>query len=248
MPSTSTPTVPTQRSTPSTEVVVAYLRYTRQWGNHIAKAREDQLILDTCKAVGITVGDRELQNHGDEFRWKQKLLTSKATLDWLSQQAITLEDWTEGLRMECLTQALKEHLFGEQVDAHYLSNREHYRRVALSQILLSDQVTATRIYQQLQDNPVQFCALALQYSQSSKAQETGGYEGIRYCVELAPEIQQAIADQEDCTILEPVQTALGYHVLKIEAWIPTVLDQALRQDIFTHLFKNWLQAQDTIDK
>jgi len=91
-----------------------------------------KLALGICDQLGISISDQELQAAGNAFRLEHKLLEASETLAWLSQQQITVEDWSQGIRV-ALLRKVKEHLFGD-ADAHYMSNRNDYKRVALSQI------------------------------------------------------------------------------------------------------------------
>lgn len=84
------------------------------------------------------------------------------TLAWLQEQRITVEDWSQGIRVDLLTKKLKEHLFGDTVDAHYISNRNDYKRVALSQILVRELPDALKVAHALREENASFCALALE--------------------------------------------------------------------------------------
>jgi hypothetical protein len=111
-----------------------------------AQVEYNALILKLCEKFDITISDEELQAAGNEFRRSHNLLSASETQNWLTQQRITAEDWTEGIRIKLLEQKLKEHLFGEQVDSDYLNNRKEYKRVALSQILVQDLTDALKFF------------------------------------------------------------------------------------------------------
>jgi parvulin-like peptidyl-prolyl isomerase len=223
--------------------IIAYLRRSSKIAEIAALAERDVLILSTCEQLGITVSDEELQAAGDAFRLEHKLLGSSETLAWLSQQRITVEDWSQGIRVALLTNKLKEHLFGAAVDDHYVGNRDNYKRVALSQILVLDLTEALEIAQELRENKASFCALALQYSKGKQSQENGGFVGVQFLVELMEELAQAVAEAKESEVIGPIQTRLGYHILKIEKWFPTELSELVREQILESLFQAWLQEQ-----
>jgi len=223
------------------EDVIAYLRRSHKIAEVAALAECDALVLNICEQIGITVSDEELQAAGDTFRLEHKLLGASETLAWLAQQRITVEDWSQGIRVSLLTQKLKEHLFGEAVDAHYISHRDDYRRVALSQILVRDLTEALKIAQALRLEKASFCALALQHSKGKHSQENGGFVGILFLSKLMPELAQAISEAKVGEVMEPIQTKLGYHILKVEKWFPSELSEAVREEILDSLFQAWLQ-------
>jgi parvulin-like peptidyl-prolyl isomerase len=125
------------------------------------------------------------------------LLGASEAFAWLAQQQITVEDWSQGIRVSLLTQKLKEHLFGEAVDTHYVSNRDNYRRVALSQILVRDLTEAAKIAQALREEKASFCGLALKHSKKKQSKENGGFVGVCFLAELLPEIAQAISEAKE---------------------------------------------------
>jgi parvulin-like peptidyl-prolyl isomerase len=227
---------------PATDAeILAYLRSSRQIAEMAFQTERNNLILQVCEQLNLTVSEEELQIEGDKFRQENKLLGATETLNWLAQQRITVENWSQGLGNLLLTQKLKEHLFGEAVDGHYLNNRDNYQRVALSQILVKDLSLSMQIIHKLKEEKTSFCVLALEYSQGKQSQENGGFVGIRFLQELLPEIAQAIKNVAEGEIINPVQTKLGYHVIKVEKWYRAELKE-VREQILNSLFEIWLKG------
>lgn len=228
--------------TPASDAeILQHLRRSAQIAAIAEIAEQDQLVLRTCEQRGIELSEEELQTAGDAFRLEHKLLGSTETFTWLAQQRITVEEWSEGIRMACLAQKLKEHLFGLSVDGAYINNRDAYRRVALSQILVLELPTALQLVQTLRSGEQSFCALALEYSKGKQSHENGGFAGIRFVVELLPEIAEAIAEVPAGEIVGPIQTRLGYHILRVEKWFPSELHESVRNLILDSLFQAWVQ-------
>jgi parvulin-like peptidyl-prolyl isomerase len=233
-------------SSATNEDIIAYLRRSYKLAEIAALAERDALILDVCDRLGMSISDEELQAAGDAFRLEHKLLGASETLAWLQAQCITVEDWSQGIRVALLTKKLKEHLFGDAVDAHYISNRDDYKRVALSQILLRDLPDALKVVHALREENASFCALALEYSKGNQSKENGAFVGICFIAKLMPEIAQAITEAKEGEVIEPVQTKLGYHILKIEKWFPSELSESVREEIFGSLFQSWLKESSNV--
>ncbi|MGA7938152.1 MAG: peptidylprolyl isomerase, partial [Kovacikia sp.] len=227
--------------------IIAYLRRVARIAEIANLASQDALVLATCDRLGISISEAELQTAGDAFRTEYKLLGATETLAWLTQQQITVEDWSEGIRVSLLTKKLKEHLFGGAIDGTYIENRDHYRRVALSQILVLDLPTALSIVQALRQENASFSALALEYSKGRQSQDNGGFVGVRFLAELLPEIAQAVAEAETGETIGPVQTRLGYHILRVEKQFPTELSESAREQILDSLFQSWLRKVEGSD-
>lgn len=226
--------------------IVAYLRHSYKFAEMAALAERDALIFAVCEQLSITVTDEELQAAGDAFRLEHKLLGASETLAWLGRQRISVEHWSQGIRVSLLTQKLKEHLFGEAVDSHYITNRDDYRRVALSQILVRDVTEALKIAQALRVENASFCALALEHSRGKQSQQNAGFVGIRFLAELLPEITKAVAEAKEEEVVGPIQTKLGYHILRVEKWFAAELSE-LREQVLQSLFHNWLQTKSSSD-
>lgn len=228
------------------EEIIAYLRRSCKMAEIAALAERDALISGICDQFGITVSDEELQAAGDTFRLEHRLVGASETLKWLFGQRITVEDWSEGIRVSLLTKKLKELLFGATVDAHYMNNRNNYRRVALSQILVGDLTDAQKIAHAIREEYTSFCALALEYSKGKQSKENGGFAGICFLSKLMPEIAQAVDKAKEGEVVGPIQTKIGYHIIKIEKWFPSELSESVREAIFGSLFQAWLQESSNI--
>jgi parvulin-like peptidyl-prolyl isomerase len=225
------------------EDIIAYLHRSHKIAVVAALVECDALVLNICEQLGITVSDEELQASGDAFRLEHKLLGASETLAWLQEQRITVEDWSQGIRVVLLTKKLKEHLFGDAVDAHYMNNRNDYKRVALSQILVRDLPDALKVAYAIREEKASFCALALLNSKGKQSQENGGFVGICFIAKLMHEIAQAISEAKEGEVIGPIQTRLGYHILKIEKWFPAELSESVREEILESLFQAWLRER-----
>ncbi|OKH40864.1 peptidylprolyl isomerase [[Phormidium ambiguum] IAM M-71] len=221
--------------------ILAYLRRSRQIAKVAATTEQEALIMSACEQLGIVISEEELQAAGDNFRQQYKLFSASETLAWLAHQRITVEDWSSGIRVSLLSKKLKESLFGEAIDNHYTNNRDDYKRVALSQILVHDLQEAVKIIQLLREDNASFCALALEYSKAKDSKEHGGFIGIRFFQELMPEIAQVLTDSQEKKIIGPVKTKLGYHILRIEKWFPAQLSE-IRDQLLESLFRGWLNS------
>ena len=224
------------------EAIANHLRYTCKIAEIAALAERDALVIKACEELGIVVSDEELQASGNAFRMKHKLLGASETLAWLERQRITPEDWTQGITIKLLTQKLKEHLFSDAIDGHYLSYREEYRRAAFSQILVAELPEALQIAQTLREGKASFAAMAIEHSKAQPSSQHGGFVGIRFLSNLMPEIKEAITDVQEGAIIDPVKTHLGYHILRIEKWFAPSLNESVREEILEILFQTWLEG------
>lgn len=227
-----------------TDTAIAnHLRHTQKIAEIAVLAEQDAKVIETCESLGIIINEEELQAAGDAFRLKHRLLSSSETLAWLERQRINAEDWTEGIRIQLLTQKLKDYLFADSIDSHYLTNRDEYHRAAFSQILVSDLAAALQIVQTLRADKTSFCAMALEHSQAQPSGKQGGFVGVRFLSTLMPEIRAAIAGVPEGEIINPIKTHRGYHILRIEKWFALTLSESVRAEFLDVLFQTWLSVK-----
>lgn len=219
--------------------IIDYLKYSRQYIRFAAEVESNTLLENIGKQLNINVSEDEIQEFGDNFRKENKLYGESETLDWLSAQQIDAEDWSKGIYLQILTQKIKEAVVGASVDSYYMSNRSSCRRVALSQILVSDLTIAMKIVESIRNKNESFCALALEFSKGKQSKENGGFAGIKFVAELMPEISLAIEQVEAGYVLDPVQSRLGYHILRVEKWFPPALNE-IRDSLIDYLFQSWI--------
>jgi parvulin-like peptidyl-prolyl isomerase len=228
---------------PTTEAdIIAYLRRSFKMASVTKLAQRDATLLKFAEGLNITVADEEVQSAADEFRRKYGLFNAADMNALLSAQQMTAEDWAENLKIALVTTKLEEHLFGSSIDNHYLENREVYKRAAISQILLKDETQAQRVAQEIRQGSIHFNAAALEYSTGTLSRTSAGYVGVRFFGELRPEIAQAIAEASEGEIIGPVQTPIGYHILRVEKWFPSELTVAQRKRMLASLLKIVLRS------
>jgi parvulin-like peptidyl-prolyl isomerase len=93
-----------------------------------------------------------------------------------------------------------------------------------------------KIVRLLREENASFCAGALESSKGRSSKEKGGFLGIRFLVELMPEMIQSVSEAKEGEVLEPIVTKLGYHIIKVEKWFPVQLDESLREQLLESAF------------
>lgn len=219
--------------------VIDRLKHSRRYSEFAEEVERNILIESICEQLNIKVSEDEIQNVGDTFRKQNKLYGEVETMEWLDRQRITPEEWSKGVYLQLLTQKLKEHIGGHNADSLYMNDRENWRRVALSQILVSDLATAVKISKSIREKGDSFCMLALENSKGKQSKENGGFAGIRFVAELLPEVAAAIDKAPVGEVLEPVKSKLGYHILRVEKWFAPEFNE-VKDFIAEYLFQSWL--------
>lgn len=207
-------------------------------------------------------------NRGALETWLRSRLAQKAVLEQADAQG-----WRQRPEVEQQTRAATEQivfrdymLSVSQVPAGYPSAAELQQAydagkaqwvtppmVRVSQIFLAvnDPQSAEAVRRQAQElsrkaqaTPGDFAALATQYSQDPNTAQRGGDSGMQPLQQLVPQVREAVARLKVGGVSEVVQSAAGFHVLKLTAQQParTATLEELR-DRLTEALRSQRQEQ-----
>jgi len=227
---------PVAAQQPSPVMPVAAGPAVARLGNQQVSPEELQALLATVPAQTREQlrGNREALE-----RWIRSRLAEKAVLEQADAQG-----WAQRPDVARQTRAATEQIVFRdylrsvsQVPADYPSAAElqqaydagkaNWQTPALyrvSQIFLSvsDASNAETVRKQAvelskkaQSAPGDFAALATQYSQDRVTAERGGDTGLQPLQQLVPEVRGAVARLKVGAVSDPVQSAAGFHVIKL---------------------------------
>ncbi|WP_030131564.1 peptidylprolyl isomerase [Pseudomonas sp. QTF5] len=127
--------------------------------------------------------------------------------------------------------------------------------VADPQTLETVRKQALELSKKAQAAPTEFAALASQYSQDRASAERGGDTGLQPLQQLVPEVRGAVSRLKVGVVSEPVQSAAGFHVIKLTEQQPARtatleelrerLTQALRAQRQEQIAKAYLEGMLT---
>ncbi len=215
-------------------------------------------------------------NRGALETWLRSRLAQKAVLEQADAQG-----WRQRPEVEQQTRAATEQivfrdymLSVSQVPADYPSAAELQQaydsgkaqwmtpplyRVSQIFLAVADPQSADAVRRQAQElsrkaqaAPGEFAALATQYSQDADTAQRGGDSGLQPLQQLLPQVREAVARLKVGGVSDVVQSAAGFHVLKLTAQQPARtasldelrerLTQALRAQRQEQIAKAYLEG------
>jgi peptidyl-prolyl cis-trans isomerase SurA len=237
----------------------------------------EQMILkqaqeDLASQLGIRIRDEEVnerlqaiaqQNNLDLITLRQRLELQEPGSFMRLRDSVRDELSIEELRNQEVVQRIR--VTPEEVKNFVnrkLSNKGNNTRYKVQHLLIAlpesptpEQISATRekakmVWQNLK-NGEDFAQLAIRYSADSKAL-SGGDLGWLETSELPGFLEETIVSLAEGNISEPVQSGLGFHIVKINgvektdtATIPSDVEQqairVLRQQKGNSLYEQWLR-------
>ncbi|GAA0409807.1 peptidylprolyl isomerase [Pseudomonas veronii subsp. inensis] len=249
-------------------------------GPAVARLGNQQIDLAELKSVlaSLPAESREQlrANRGALETWLRSRLAQKAVLEQADAQG-----WRQRPEVEQQTRAAAEQivfrdymLSVSQVPADYPSAAELQQaydsgkaqwvtpplyRVSQIFLAVNDPQNLDAVRRQAQDlsrraqaTPGDFAALATQFSQDPDTAARGGDSGLQPLQQLVPEVRGAVSRLKVGAVSEAVQSAAGFHVLKLTAQQPARtatldelrerLTQALRAQRQEQIAKAYLEG------
>lgn len=213
----------------------------------IAKLVDDfinqKIIQETAVELGIKNSVNELQSAVDEFRLMNKLHNAQDTWEWLSQQSLSLEDLEAIVNQNLIVMKLGKHLFENKIQEHFIEDKLDYTGVILYEVVLDDQEMAMELYLAIDNQEINFHAVAHQYNKDVEMRRQGGYRGVLYRQDLKPEISASVFSSNPPELLKPIITSRGISLIYVEEIIQPQLTEDIGIQIGVNLFNQWLGNQ-----
>ena len=115
----------------------------------IAAAVVEKVVAAAAAKAGIRVGDAELQQAADRFRYRHGLTKAEQTRGWLDQNGLTTEDLEERLASELLVEKFKDHLARARLVEHFAACKDQYVQARLRLIVVPTEDLARELLAQI---------------------------------------------------------------------------------------------------
>lgn len=223
--------------------VLEFLRKTIRFKETYQAILHQKLIDRSAQERGLVVTPEEIQAEGDRFRHEKRLEKAADTLAWLADEMITAEDWEAGIHDHLLSQKLAKSLFDKEVEKVFAQNRLNFDQVLLYQIVVPYEKLAQELFYQIEEQEISFFEVAHLYDIDEKRRYQCGYEGKLDRWNLNPDIAAVVFGAQVGELLGPLKTDQGYHLFRVEEFIPAKLTPKRYQEILDSIFKEWLSSE-----
>ena len=188
------------------------------------------------------VPDAELQREADEFRRAHRLTRAADTVAWLEANAWTLDDFEQLMERRAALRALQSAVGAEGTEAFFEANRAAFDRAELADLVVADETLARSLAEALAGGD-DFASLARRHSILPGAASSGGYLGWVPRAALKPGLAAAVFTGNPGSIVGPIVTDGGWHLLSLIALDRATLDEETRAQIHSARFTEWLAGQ-----
>ena len=209
----------------------------------MSKAVSSAVVDQVIAREGVTVDDAELQGEADSFRQAQKLFSTQETQAWLQERSLGVEDLENRLERSIALRKLETAIPEADVTTYFVENRKTFERAKLSQIVVASREAAEELRIQVEDEESDFHSLAMRHSTDAPSKEAGGFLGWVKRTALSPQVEALVFSAEADSMVGPVQTDAGWHLIMVGEIVTGTLDDATNGKIRSALLRQRLDAE-----
>ena len=204
-----------------------------------------RIIAEAALSKNITVTEKEVEVEANKIRCSLRLEKAADTLAWLKDNFLDPDGWEIAITNHLLSQKLAEHLFEAQVEPYFAQNKLNFDRFVLYQLVVPYEKLAQELFYQIEEEEISFYQAVHLYDIDRQRRCVCGYEGEVHRWNYHPDLT-AVIFKTPVTIGEligPIKSEQGYHLFKIEDYMPAQLTPEIRQEIVDELFMRWLNSE-----
>lgn len=200
-----------------------------------------ELIVDQAIAP-FDCTSKEIDSACQHFFQQHQLTSESALRAWLERYNISVDKLqalaTRPLRIAKFKRATWE----SQLESYFLSCKSKLDKVIYSLIRTKDQGIAQELYFRIQAGEQSFTECAREYSQGPESQ-TGGLQGPIELSTPHPTLAKMLSVSQPGQLWTPTRVGEWIVIVRMEKFIPAVLDEPMRQQLLNKLFETWISEQ-----
>lgn len=229
----------------NTTEIIKFLKQKTRLKDVCEQILREKIIEQAAASRNIVVTPEEIQTEAEEIRRAKRLEKASDTMAWLKEELNTVEEWEMAIKQSLLAKKLARHLFDNKVEPHFVQNRLDFDQCVLYQLVVPYEKLAQELFYQIEEEEISFYQAVHLYDIDENRRYVCGYEGKVYRWNFAPDIAAAIFKTPIPVneIIGPIKSDLGYHLFRIEDYIPAELTSERHQEIIDRLFKQWLDSE-----
>lgn len=218
------------------------LKYQTLW--HVVGLAIQRLVIsDLISEHKITIDEDAVYDYMNVFREERDLFSEEEITIWLEQNKLDDSEFFDLCEFEASKIALKERLFNEDKVTEVFA----YKKLEMDAIELYHIITPTRdladeILAQTKEGE-NFFEMARKLSIDEETRKSCGYMGWVKRSELRAEIEAAVFNSPQGSIVGPFKGSRGFHLYFVDEKKTSVLDELTRQQIIDELFADFVVSK-----
>lgn len=229
----------------ASDEINVYLQQEFKLGQICSEILHQKIISEAASSRNISVSEAEIEAEANKIRSSLRLEKAADTLAWLKDNLLDPEQWEIAINNHLMRQKLAQHLFDSKVEAHFAQNRLDFDRFVLYQLVVPYEKLAQELFYQIEEEEISFYQAAHLYDIDRQRRNVCGFEGEVHRWNYPPDIAAIIFKTPVMIgeLIHPIKSNQGYHLFKIEDYLPAQLTPKIRQEIIDRLFGQWLNSE-----
>lgn len=229
----------------ATDEINTYLQQEFKLKQICSEILYQKIIAEATAARNINVTEVEIEAEANKIRSSLRLEKASDTLAWLKDNLLDPEQWEIAINNYLLRQKLAQNLFDSQVESFFAQNRLDFDRFVLYHLVVPYEKLAQELFYQIEEEEISFYHAAHLYDIDRQRRLVCGFEGEVHRWNYPPDIAAVIFKTPVIVgeLIHPIKSNQGYHLFKIEDYLPAQLTPKIRQEIIDRLFEQWLNSE-----
>lgn len=209
------------------------------------KILHSRIIKAAAVDKNISVTDAEIEAEANKIRSSLYLEKASDTMAWLSDNFLDPDSWEIAITNHLLAKKLANHLFEAQAEPYFAQNKLDFDRFVLYQLVVPYEKLAQELFYQIEEEEISFYQAVHLYDIDRQRRYVCGYEGEVHRWNYHPDITATLFKTPVIVgeLIGPIKSQEGYHLFKIEDYLPAQLTSEIRQEIIDELFTRWLNSE-----
>ena len=190
----------------------------------------------------IPLGEEDIQGALLSFCNEKGLRGSEDINNFLYRNLLSTSDFQSLVQRPLRLERLCEREYLHKAEARFLERKTSLDRIVYSLVRVADAGLARELFLRIEAKEADFASLATEFSLGPES-GTRGVVGPVPMLQAHPDLAQRLRTSPPGLLLEPFQIERWWLVVRVESYIPAVLDDATRLAMAKELFDEWLQAE-----
>ncbi len=190
----------------------------------------------------ISCSPEEIAIATEQFAKKHQLNSEAILQTWLEFHSINTKQLVNLAVRELKIEKFKYATWEFKLESYFLTHKSSFDKVIYSLLRTTKQEIATELYFRIEAGEQSFAELARKYSTGTEAQ-TGGLIGPIELSKPHPTLAKILSISKPGQLWSPIQLGEWFVILRLEKFIPAVLNDTMRQQLLNGLFESWIQEQ-----
>ncbi|MEG4985368.1 peptidylprolyl isomerase [Microcoleus sp. BR0-C5] len=205
------------------------------------------------KIIRQHILETELQTHDDleidsniieqaviDFRFENQLNDPDDFQEWLKTQRISYADFRQQIAARLKIEKLKAEVTAPKLEEYFNANKALLNQVVISRIVVADLDFALNLKHQILADGSRFESLAREHSLTNDRLVNGIMEAISLG-QIPSQVREYIIPATPGELIGPLEIDGRYALLRVERFLPAILEGSLKRELQDQLFEQWLE-------